>query len=197
MHPQVAEPQKQTECEDEPRERENLRPFELRYPVEHDLAQRGHDGQLDHGVHGDGVVAQVHDEDPEELDEHQYEEHLGDDDAEVERLGYEVPRELMKQDISLAVEARREGLKLTADVTTDPETGERTFGRNFDHKAVRGYTEWLPQLACPKKQEDAPSSTKVVIHLGSRADQSLIARVLGEPAEELMDVEWEAFLPRL
>jgi len=85
-------------------------------------------------------------------------------------------REMMTQDLAVNIEARREGLeKARAD---------------GDIKEVRQYTDWVPQVAFPKKGAETPAAPRMVIHIHGKPAQDLVARALSEPAE-IQDVECE------
>jgi hypothetical protein len=91
-------------------------------------------------------------------------------------------RELMSDDIATNIEARREGLEAARSVQ--------------DHKAIKGYTDWVPDVAFPKKALGEDVAPRVIIHLGSKDAARLIGKVLNEPAEEISDIEYEVIEPK-
>jgi hypothetical protein len=85
-------------------------------------------------------------------------------------------REMMSEDIAVNIEARREGLVQAREAQ--------------DHKAIKGYTDWLPDVAFPKKSPGEESAPRITIYLGSKEAQALVGKVLAE-TEDVVDVEWE------
>ena len=111
-------------------------------------------------------------------------------------------REMMQRDLADNIEARREGLRqargfVKAEVEhTDPETGEKTVEVKeifsafaVDHRAIKGYTDWVPEVAFPKKGDGEAKAPRITINIGPGAAHDLIAKALSE--DEIQDVEFE------
>lgn len=88
-------------------------------------------------------------------------------------------KEMLSQDISTNIEARREGLEVAR--------------AEKDHKAIKGYTDWVPEVAFPKKAPEEGVKTSVVIHLGSKQAQHLIGKAL---SGEIQECEVEIIEPK-
>ncbi len=91
-------------------------------------------------------------------------------------------REMMSQDIGENVEARREGLAHAR--------------QEKDHKAIKGYTDWLPDVAFPKKAAGDDAPARVVIVIGSPAVAKQIGQALGTE-EDVTDIEYEVIETKL
>jgi hypothetical protein len=90
-------------------------------------------------------------------------------------------KELLKQDISRNIELRREGLESAA--------------KNEDHKAIKGYTDWVTGVAFPKKviEEGHRPTIHITIGGGSEA-RALLGKVLS--GEQVEDGEYEIVEPK-
>lgn len=119
-------------------------------------------------------------------------------------------REMMQRDLAENIEARREGLRqargfVKAEVEhTDPETGEKTIEVKemfsafaVDHRAIKGYTDWVPEVAFPKKTDDKQAAPRITINIGpgNSETKALLGKVLSEE-EDIQDVEFEVIEPK-
>jgi hypothetical protein len=111
-------------------------------------------------------------------------------------------REMMVQDLTLNVQARRVALERAADLKMNEDgsvemgkDGRPVFGPMVDVKEVRQLTEFVPALAFPKRVEPELTAPRITIHIGSREAKALIGKVLAETEEEVSDVEYEVVEP--
>ncbi len=113
--------------------------------------------------------------------------------AYVEKLRADLQfraRELMQQDIATNIEARREGLQHARGYYKTEDGKEVYSPLGVDHKAIKGYTDWVPEVAFPKKAPEEGKQAVIHLHIGSKAAQHLIAKALDEP-EDIQDVDVE------
>ena len=119
-------------------------------------------------------------------------------------------REMMQRDLAENIEARREGLRQARGYVkvevehTNPETGEKTteMVEQFspfavDHRAIKGYTDWVPDVAFPKKTDDKQAAPRITINIGpgNPETKALLGKVLGDE-DEIPDVEYEVIQPK-
>ena len=79
---QIPVPKQDPERDHERGDGEKPDGFDLDDPQQRDLAQRRDEGDLDHHVDRHVMIAQVDDEEPLELDQHEDEQRLGDHETE-------------------------------------------------------------------------------------------------------------------
>lgn len=99
-------------------------------------------------------------------------------------------QEQMRDDITENIDARRHGLRKAADRKED-DKGVVTFGDDVDHRAIERYTNWVPQIAFPKKIEKAPAPQRFTINLfGMPAEQKkLLLKAVTEEEPEALEYE--------
>lgn len=79
-------------------------------------------------------------------------------------------KEMLSRRVAMNVEARDEGLKEAR--------------AQKDVKEIRAYTDWVTEVAFPKKAPEEGVKTSVVIHLGSKQAQQLIGKALEGQIED-------------
>lgn len=97
-------------------------------------------------------------------------------------------KELFREQVALNAEVRKAGLEQVAGRVVMPD-GTVTYSK-MDHGLVERYTRPFVDMAFPKKEarEDAPP--RVILQIGGKEAQRLIAQALA-PAEDIPDVEYE------
>lgn len=118
-------------------------------------------------------------------------------------------REMMQRDLAENIEARREGLrqargyvKVEREIEVNDREKVKVVEEVFkpdavDHRAIKGYTDWVPEVAFPKKTDQAPAAPRITINIGpgNPETKALLGRVLGDE-EEIPDVEYEVIEPK-
>lgn len=120
-------------------------------------------------------------------------------------------KEMLQQDIATSIEARREGLhqargyvKVEKQVEVRPGETVTTVQEVFsplavDHRAIKGYTDYVVDVAFPKKAPEDGKQASVVIHIGDKTAARLIDNALAQarlPSPEVLDVEVEELPPQ-